>query len=554
MRRFVLGSSLFMAVALLLMACGGGAAPQATPVVSPPQGVTPGAQPTAAAGAPKRGGVVTIGSIQEPNTLNPLLTNLTVSQEAYTLFLDALMKIDTNGQILPFLAKEVPTTANGDISADGKTYTFHLRDNVKWSDGQPFTSADVAFTYQATIDPKVNVVTRPPGMTGIASVETPDATTVIFHLKDAQAPWLLTWVGTAILPKHVLDGQDINTAKWNTAPTVGTGPFLFSEWVSGSYILGKKNPNYYLGEPYLDQVIYRIIPDSNALLAAQQKGDVDMRYAMTADQVAIVSALPDWTVTHTPSYSVFHFTINTADPIMSDVRVRQALTYALDKKGITQTILKGLVEPSWSPLTPASWAFDANVTKFDYNPDKAKQLLDDAGWKLNPASGVREKDGKPLAFAITNISGDAERLQIVQIAQQQWKAVGAQVDINLVDAATFVKTMQSGNFPIAYGFWGAGPDPDSMLSTWFYGKGNNWQRLNLPQLDSLIDQARVTLDQNKRKDLYIQAQELIAQQAPNIFIYSRVFFDGVKKKVHNFKPVGGGGVNTWNVNEWWIDQ
>jgi peptide/nickel transport system substrate-binding protein len=192
------------------------------------------------------------------------------------------------------------------------------------------------------------------------------------------------------------------------------------------------------------------------------------------------------------------------------------------------------------------------VTKLEYNPAKAKQLLDDAGWKPN-AQGIREKNGQQLAFGIVNISGDVERQQIAEIAVQQWKAIGVQAENKPVDAATFVKVMQSGDFAVAYGFWGGGPDPDSMLSTWFYSKGNNWQRLNLQNLDALIDQGRTTLDQNKRKDIYGQAQEVIAQEAPNIFVYARIFFDGVKKKAHNFKPVSGGGVNTWNAYEWWIE-
>lgn len=569
MKRNSVVITLLLTMLALLAACGGGLAPATTP--TPPaaqptaasQSTTAAGQPTsapaqvtpttAAAGTPRKGGQVTIGSIQEPNTLNPLLTNLTVAQEAYTLMLDALLKIDDKGNFVPDIASVVPSTDNGGISADGKTYTFKLRNNVKWSDGQPVNAQDVVFTWQSVVNPKINVTTRPPGMTNIDAADTPDDFTVVFHLKTTQAPWLLTWVSQAILPKHVLDGQDMNTAAWNTKPTVTDGPFVFSEWVSGSYILVKKNPNYFLGEPNLDQVIYRVTPDSNALLASQQKGEIDMRYAMTADQVQIVDKLPDWTVTRTPSHSVFHFTINTANALMADKAVRQALSYALDKNGITQSILKGLVQPAWSPITPASWAYNANVTKFEYNPTKAKQLLDDAGWKVNPSTGIREKDGKPLSFGITNISGDIERQQIVEIAIQQWKAIGVQAELKPVDAATFVKVMQSGDFPIAYGFWGGGPDPDSMLSTWFYSKGNNWQRLNLPQLDSLIDQGRTTLDQNKRKEIYAQAQELIAQEAPNIFVYARIFFDGVKKKAHNFKPVSGGGVNTWNSNEWWIE-
>jgi peptide/nickel transport system substrate-binding protein len=546
----------------LVTACGGPAGtaePTKAPtaVAAPTKAATTAPEPTKAPTAPagpRKGGQITIGSIQEPNVLNPFWTNLTVAQEAYTLVLDSFVKINEKGELMPFLASAVPSRENGGISADGLTYTFKLRKEAKWHDGKPITSADAKFTWETVMNPKNNVVQRTPAFTGVASVETPDENTVVFKLKEPQAPWLLAWSGVPLLPKHVLDGQDLNTAKWNTAPTVGSGPFVFVEWVSGSHILVKKNPNYYLGEPYLDQIVYRIMPDSNVLLAAMEKGDVDMRYAITAEQVLILDKRPEWKVFRTPAYSIFHFTINNSHPLMSDKRVRQALTYALDKKGITQTILKGLVEPAWSPVTVASADFhNPNVTKFQYDPNKAKQVLDEAGWKVNSATGVREKDGKKLAFEIVNISGDVERLQIVEVAQRQWKEVGVSAEIKPVDAATFVKTMQSGDFAIAYGFWGGGPDPDSILTTWWYSKMNNWQRMQLPELDKLIEQGRTTLDKNQRKEIYNKIQELIAQEATNLFVYARVFFDGAKNKVHNFKPVAGGGVNTWNTHEWWIE-
>jgi len=263
---------------------------------------------------------------------------------------------------------------------------------------------------------------------------------------------------------------------------------------------------------------------------------------------------PGWKIWRTPSYSIFHFTINNSHPIMSDRRVRQALTHALDKKGIAQTVLRGLVEPAWTPITSPSWAHDPAVPKFEYDPAKARQLLDEAGWRLNPATGVREKDGQRLAFSIVNIAGDVERLQIVQIAQRQWREVGAAVDISPVDVGTFVTLMRGGDFAIGYGFWGAGPDPDTMLFIWWHSKGNNWLRLRLPQLDALIDEARVIQDQRKRRDLYHRAQKLIAQEATNIFLYERVFFDGTKTRVNGFRPVAGGGVNTWNAHEWWVGR
>lgn len=507
------------------------------------------AQPAPSPGTPHRGGQVVIGSIQEPNVLNPLLTNLTVSQEAFNLVLDALTKIDDKGSVVPFLARELPS-----VSTDGKTYTYRLRRDVKWHDGRPFTSADVVFTHNAMMDPKNRIIGRPSGFLNVESVRAPDAYTVVFTLKEPQAPWIYTWTSLGILPRHVLEGRDLNTASWNTAPTVGLGPFVFVEWVSGSHILVRRNSDYYLGAPNVAVVVYRIIPDSNALLAAMEKGDIDMRFATTAEQVPIIERNPGWKVWRTPAYSVFHFTINNAHPIMSDRRVRQALTHALDKKGITQTILRGLVEPAWTPITTPSWAHDSAVVKFEYDPGKARQLLDEAGWRLNPASGVREKDGQRLAFSIVSIAGDVERQQIVQIAQRQWREVGAAVDVSLVDVGTFVTIMQSGNFAIGYGFWGAGPDPDSMLFTWWHSKGNNWLRLRLPQLDALIDDARVIQDRRKRRDLYLRAQKLIAQEATNIFLYERVFFDATKTRVNGFRPVAGGGVNTWNAHEWWVGR
>jgi peptide/nickel transport system substrate-binding protein len=329
---------------------------------------------------------------------------------------------------------------------------------------------------------------------------------------------------------------------------------MFVEWVSGSHILVRRNPDYYLGAPNVAAVVYRIIPDSNALLAAMDKGDIDMRFAITAEQVPLIEKNPDWKISRTPAYSIFHFTINNAHPIMSDRRVRQAFTYALDKKGITQTILRGLVQPAWTPITTPSWAHDSAVTKFEYDPGRARQLLDEAGWRLNPSTGVREKDGQRLAFSIVSIAGDVERQQIVQVAQRQWREVGAAVDVSLVDVGTFVTIMQSGNFAIGYGFWGAGPDPDSMLFTWWHSKGNNWLRAGLPQLDALIDEARVIQDRRRRRDIYLRAQKLIAQEATNIFLYERVFFDGTKTRVNGFRPVAGGGVNTWNAYEWWVGR
>jgi peptide/nickel transport system substrate-binding protein len=529
-RALQLGSALAGAAALGPLGRGAASAQEETP-------------------APTPGGSLIIGSIQEPDNLNPWLTATTVGYEVVNFVYEPLTRVNPEGNHIPVLAAEVPSGENGGISADLLTYTYTLRTDVVWNDGTPFTSEDVLFTYNAIADATVNA----PGRLNfqyIESVTAPDPQTIVFTLNAPHGAFLETWVN-GILPKHIFEGQDMNTTELNRAPSVGTGPYNFVEWRSGDVIIVERNENYWREGGYLDRIEYRIVPNSDTLLANLEAGEIDMRYVMTAEHVPIVRELEDYTVSETLAHAYFHFTINQQDPIVGDRLVRQALTYGLDKAAITETVLLDLVEPHWSPIARPSWAYVEPDPKMEYDPERAGQLLDEAGWT---GDGTRQKDGEPLRIELMSIAGDTERQQVVQLAQAMWTEIGVEVEIVPVDLATFVANSNDGTYQIGYGFWGYGVDPSSYNGRWLSTSESNFLKYNNPEVDQILTEALQTLDREARAPLYAQFQEIVIEDATNIYLYNRVLFDAVKNRVRGFVPNPGSGTNTWNVYEWWIEE
>ena len=498
---------------------------------------------------PQQGGTLVIGSIQEPETLNPWLSATTVASEVINFIYEPLTRVDAEGNHQPVLAAEVPTVENGGISADFQTYTYKLRSDVTWQDGTPFTADDVLFTYNAVANPEVNA----PGRINfqfIESVTAPDPQTVVFALNAPHGAFLETWV-TGILPKHIFDGQDLNTTELNRAPSAGTGPYRFVEWRSGEVIIVERNENYWRDGANLDRIEYRIVPNSDSLLAMLEAGEIDMRYVMTAEHVPIVGELEDYVVSETPAHAYFHFTINQQDPVLGDRLVRQALTYGLDKRTITETVLLDLVQPHYSPIAQPSWAYVEPNPKMEYDTARAGQLLDEAGWT---GEGTRQKDGEPLHIRLMSIAGDTERQQVVQLAQAMWSEIGVEVEIEPVDLATFVSQSTEGTYQIAYGFWGYGVDPSTYNGRWVSTSGSNFLKYNNPEVDQILTDALQLVDREERKALYARFQEIVIEDATNIWLYNRILFDAVKTRVRGFVPNPGSGTNTWNAHEWWIAE
>jgi peptide/nickel transport system substrate-binding protein len=532
-----------LTLAPLIAACA--PAPVAAP--GAPAETAPGAETT----GPRAGGELVIGSIQEPDSLNPWLTGLTVGLEVEALIYESLTRVDPAGNHVPTLAAEVPTLENGGVSEDLLTYTYRLRDDVTWHDGAPFTATDVVFTYEAIANPEVNARSRI-GFELIESVEAVDDHTVSFRLKQPSGVFLETWGYRGILPRHIFENEDMNTSEYNRAPTVGTGPYKFVEWVSGDRIVVERNENYYREGGYIDRIEYRIVPSSDTLLTMLETGEIDMRFAVIAEQAPIVQGLADYTLHATPAHAYFHFTINNADPILGDRRVRQALTHGLNKQLITETVLQDLVQPHSSPVAQPSWVYVDHNSRYPFDPDQARALLEEAGWQEG-GDGIRAKDGERLVLDLLNIAGDSERLQIVQLAQAMWREIGAEVNISQVDAATFVAAMTEQNYQFAYGFWGFSVDPSGYNERWLSTSPGHWLNYDNPEVDRLLLDALAILDRDERRALYEQFQEIVVEDATNIWVYNRVFFDAVKQRVHGFVPNTSNSTNMWNAHEWWVE-
>jgi peptide/nickel transport system substrate-binding protein len=510
---------------------------------------------TTSAQAPKAGGQLVHGSVQEPDRIWGPVTGLTVSAEIGQLVNSHLVEINEKLEYVPSLATDVPTIENGGVSKDGLRYTFKLRRGVKWHDGQPFTAADVAFTHGVLLNPAMDVRGRV-GWNKVTKVETPDDATVTFHFSTVDAPFLDRVATLGILPKHILGtvpAADLKTHKWFRAP-VGLGPFMFKEWVPGSHLVLVKNPNYWKpGRPYLDRIVYKIVPDANALLNQLETGDVDTRVRLVNEQIEVVQKLPNVRVVATPSVTPWLLWMNHIVAPFNDKKVRQALAHGFDKERIARTLLGGHVTPAWGLLPPMSWAYNPNVPKHAFDQAKAKSLLDDAGWKL-AGDGVRAKDGKRLSFEIANIAGEQERVQVLSFIQQQWKQIGVDAKIRAVDVGQmWGRMLPQRQFEMAYSYTGRLPDPD--MSSHYLSPElkptTNFPGYANAEVDKLLLAANATVEREQRKAAYQRVQQIVADDATHLFLYWLNGTTVLNKRVQGYKPAPGYN-EFWNADEWWV--
>ena len=553
-------------LSLGLAACGQGA-----PTEAAPDGSAPGS-PSAA------GGTVSVSLFQEPDNLNPYLAVQTASRIVRQLTLEGLVAVDPEGNYIPELAEEVPSAENGGISEDGLTITYRLKEGVTWSDGEPLTSADVLFTWEAIMDP-ANAVNSQTGYDQIESIDTPDERTVVINFSQLYAPALnLFSVADAVLPAHVLQGETMGNAEFNRIP-VGTGPFVVTEWRSGDSIILERNDSYRVeGQPNLDRIVIKIIPDQQAGLAQIQAGEIDVLWNLDEATVAAVEGVEGIDVQVTPSSNVEYLGLNlsergTADPdrphpILGDAAVREALALAIDRTPIIDELLGGRTEAATSPIG-LGWAAPDGLTLPDPDPDRARQLLEEAGWVDGDGDGIREKDGVTLTLEISTPAGQQVREQTEQILQEQFADIGVDLVINNVPAATLFGNWQEngklkrGDFDIVMDTWGADLDPDAFLSTLFTsdqipteengGEGWNFFRLQDSELDAAIAEGRSSLVQEERREAYRRAAERILEDLVYIPLYKRAVINAF------LAPVEGEEGNpwaefTWNAEEWSVSR
>lgn len=488
-----------------------------------------------------------IGDTQDITSLNPHLATATSLGNLSQMTMAYLVRYDLNNRPVPELATVVPTKANGGVSKDGLTITWHLRKGVKWSDGAPFDGDDVVWTTNAVNNKANNEIGRD-GWDLITKIDEPDKFTVVFHLRKPYSGYLPTFYGSAganpcILPKHLLAKlPNINNADYNSKP-VGIGPFRYVTWVRADHIELEANPYYWRGSPKLKHVIYRIIPDRNTLLTQLQTGEIDLWPQVGVGFFDRVSALPNLATIHHPSYYYSHVDFNTSHPMLADPAVREALEYATDRRTLLEKIAHGHGTLSETPVTPVSPLHtDRPLRPFDIA--KANQILDAAGW-VRGSDGVRSKNGVRLTPQYLVYTGTTEADQQAELVRQWWSQIGVRLDVKHVSQALFFAPVEqggpmfAGRYDVTSFSWGATPDEDYTPYVNCNGippNGENVTRTCDATLQKLTLQEKGAYDEDARKAIIAKLDDRLAQLTPFFVMYIRDDLHGFNKDLRNWHP------------------
>lgn len=500
------------------------------------------------------GGQLIYGSQYEPNTLNPYLSDMLACAELSRIIFSGLFIMDDKGNWIADLAREVPTIANGGISPDGLTVTYHLKNNILWHDGAPFTARDVVFTWQA-IQKIPDKILSKEGYNRIAEITAPDAHTVVLRFREVYAPFLKLF--PYILPEHLAAKyNDITKAEFNRAP-VGTGPFVFKKWTVADSIVLEANRRYYKGKPKLDSLVYKFVPDQKILLAQLKSEQIHLSSNMSINQIEQVKAISNVKSVVSSSMVWEHLDLNLDNPLFKDVKVRQAIKYAIDRKAIVEKVLRNNAFITNTDQWAFSWANNPDKKLSGRDISHVQQLLTQAGWKEG-SDGIYQKDGKKLSFTVATTAGDNLRSNVVQAIAQQLKDAGINVEVQFYDSQRFfTEVLRYRNFEVAMFAWVAGVDPDNSIlwhsknvpSIYNGYAGKNYSGWKNPNVDLLLSQAQ-TVDLDKRRQLYFAVQDFMTAECPSIPLFYYANLNAVSNSIVNFKPNPTLYSNFWNVWEW----
>ena len=508
------------------------------------------------AAVPPSNDLLIVGYDREPDTLNRFSTH--ILEDIQTCIVEGLTTTDEQMRVVPLLATTVPTLENGGVrlrSDGGMDVTWTLRPGVTWHDGKAFTSADIQFTVDAINSPGYNPESTD-GFDRITSVETPDPLTAIVHYREIYAPYDIQFIRGA-LPKHLLQGRDIDRAQDYNRNPLGTGPYHVVEWKAGEHILLERVPHYWRGDEYpkIRRLLFTFIANTNTRINQLKSGEVHVVPLVPWDKYRELAGLQSIVVARTAGNAYEHVTLNEKRfPPFADVRVRRALISALDRDEYVRTILDGLAPVANGPIQPVSWAYSDRVTKYRFDPGRARALLDEAGWKAG-ADGIRQHAGTRLAFTLITQAGYAIRENIAQAIERQLRDVGVDVRVELSDGTAISAIWFEGRFDAMLHWWQMPSDPE--LTTFFAADrtppaGRNINYFRDDELTKLLYASDRTVDRSARKELLARAQAIVADQVPEIPLYTVTRLDAVPVALTHFR---GNPTNTgifWNVHEWEI--
>jgi len=489
-------------------------------------------------------------SISDAKTLVPILAADTVSAGVVGMIFNGLVKYDKDLNLTGDLAE------SWEVKDGGLVIIFHLRKDVSWHDHQPFTAADVEFTYRKLIDPDVKT---PYGgdFELVKSFEVIDKYTIRVTYKEPLSPALSSW-GMPVMPRHLLETEDLNTTDFGRSP-VGTGPYKFKSWKAQQKIELIANPDYFEHRPYIDRYIYRVIPDESTIFLELQTKGVDssglsaLQYSRQTDTPFFKRNYRKFTM---PSFSYIYLGYNLDDKKFSDLRVREALNHAVDKEEIIDMVLLGFGKVSTGPFIPRSWAYNQELKPVGFDPQRASALLKEAGWIDSDGDGWLDKDGERFKFTLATNQGNEDRLKTAQIIQKRLKNIGIEVDIKVVEGSVFIgEYLHRRNFEAILFGWQLALDPDS-YDIWHSSKTGegefNFVNYQNPEVDRLLIEARRTFDQQKRKSYYHQIQEIIYREQPYMFLYFPESLSILSSRFEGVKPAPIG--ISYNFIDWWVPK
>lgn len=495
---------------------------------------------------PRTGGVVTLGYIDEPPTMDPRVSGSAKATNLLVNVFDTLIALDPEtGELVPGLA------TSWESSADAKSYTFVLRNDVKFHDGTPFNAEAVKYTFDSIKDPELKSLTAIGYLGPYESTEVVDEYTVIVHFSEPYAAFPNTVSTTPLAPVSPTAAQALGPVEFGRAP-VGTGPFKFKSWEQQVSITLERNPDYnwpialykHTGPAYIDELTTLFIPEAATLTGSVQSGQLTIADGIPPQDIQQFQENSDFQVLLPPiPGSPQILPLNAAKFPTDDIAVRQAINYAVDTETIVDTLFFGTLKPAKGPLAASTWSYNPAVEAyFPFDPEKASQLLADAGW-TSGSGGVLQKDGQPLELEYITTPGQAG--DVAELVQAYLLQVGFKVNLQILEYAATAELMLQGAHHIArIGYTGTDP---IALSTLYHSRnipGTNFNRTMKPDatLDQMLDVAAAETDRDKRQQMYHDIQVYIMDQALIIPLWDQAIFWGATAKLNGLHPMSLGQI------------
>lgn len=489
--------------------------------------------------APAQTGGQFLMSIQTDPTMVSVVGHDTASVMVNKVLFNGLTKPDERTQ------SPVPDLAESwSVSPDGLVWTFKLRRNVKWHDGQPFTAEDVKFTMDLILEPKTGSRWRS-NLTSVRDIKVTGPNEVQFVLKEPFSP-LAVFLGynMGIVPKHILQGQDVNNfPSFVKQRPVGTGPFKVQEVRAGSHVTVVANPDFYLGRPKIDAITFKIIPDQNVQIAQLRTGELNFVWIEPFNLKAL-EGQPGIVINEGNQINFYYLSLNKNNPLFQDRKVRLALTLGINRQALVSGIMAGKAKLASHPWNPFLRDYYAETEEFPYDPQRARTLLAEAGWKPG-ASGVLEKDGKPFRFLLTTLKGNPSFEQIGVLAQQYYKNLGLDPQLEAAEFSVFIRDRRDNRTgpnasQMLVHFWVTPPTPDLYN---YYGcaakdSGNNTGAYCNAAADRLFVEGRSATSVGRQKDLYTRLQRMFTEDVPEVPLFYPIELRAISSKLKGFSPLG----------------